>query len=237
MRRFDMKADWDARARENARQAIACDDYQDEATFQASGRRDAAQLLDGLEALLPSQRSVLEIGCGIGRLLEPLATRFRDLYGVDVAQEMIKRGQRRLEHLPQIRFVEIDGTGQLPFEDGSFDFCFSFITFHHIPFKDVVARYIGEARRVLRPAGIFRFHLFGRPEGVRQALRERYTRKSTWRGCKFTLPEILAITQRGGFEIVLSRYVDAYPNQPRPFFGKVKPDAIWITARKPASPP
>ena len=42
MSRFNMKKDWDARARKAALHAIACDEGKDEVVFQASGRRDAA---------------------------------------------------------------------------------------------------------------------------------------------------------------------------------------------------
>ncbi len=221
MRRFDMKRDWDARARQDALFAIACDAGKDEAVFQATGRRDAAMLLEGLDGLLPTRESVLEIGCGIGRVLEPLATEFRHVYGVDVSGEMVRQGRKRLIHLPQAHFVEVDGTGCLPFAGATFDCCFSLITFHHIPYKSVVGRYIGEAHRILKIGGVFRFHLFGRPEGVWQTTRERFTKHSTWRGCKFTFREILATTRQQGFEILEARYLD-----------QSKPHVIWVTARK-----
>lgn len=230
---FDMKADWDARARRDPLWYIACDEGKDEAQFLESGRRAVTLLLEGLGPLLPARESALEIGCGVGRLLELMAGEFRELYGVDVSREMVRQGRERLASLPQIHLLEVDGAGGLPFPEDQFDFCFSFITFHHIPVKEVLCRYIAEARRVLRPGGIFRFHLFGRPEGVLQALRERFTKKSTWRGRKFTHREIRAITERAGFEVIESRYVEALPGQRGAFLGKVKPDAIWVTARGP----
>ncbi len=235
MPRFDMKADWDARARRDPLWYIACDEGEDEAQFLESGRRAVAVLLGGLAPLLPARESALEIGCGIGRLLELMTGEFRELYGVDISGEMVRQGRERLARLPQIHLAEVDGTGSLPFPDGQFDFCFSFITFHHIPAKGVVCRYIAEAKRVLKPGGIFRFHLFGRPEGVLQAVRERFTKRDTWRGCKFTHREICAITRQAGLEIAESHYVRASPGQPRAFFGKAKPDAIWMTARRPAA--
>jgi len=235
MTRFRMKEDWDARARKDPLWYIACDDADNEAVFQASGRRDAAILLDGLDPLLPGHERVLEIGCGIGRLLEHMAPQFCELFGVDISGEMIRQGRERLAHLPKVMLVEIDGEGNLPFEDGMFDFCYSFITFHHIPEKRIVLRYIEETRRVLRPGGIFRFHLFARFEGAWQVIREQLTKKDTWRGCKFTVPEITSATQRAGFDVLEANLVDPFPGERRPFFGKNKPHAIWITARKPVS--
>jgi len=234
MTRFRMKEDWDARARKNPLWYIACDDADNEAVFQASGRRDAAFLLERIDSLLPSHERVLEIGCGIGRLLAHMTPQFRELFGVDISGEMVRQGRERLGHLPKVTLVEIDGNGNLPFEEGMFDFCYSFITFHHIPEKRIVVRYIDEAKRVLRSGGIFRFHLFARLEGAWQAIREQLTKKDTWRGCKFTVPEIKSVVQRAGFEVLEADLVDPFPGERRPFFGKNKPHAIWITARKPA---
>jgi len=231
-----MKEDWDARARKNPLWYIACDDADNEAVFEASGRRDAAILLDGVSSLLPGHERVLEIGCGIGRLLGHMTPEFRELFGVDISGEMVRQGRERLVRLPKVELVEIGGEGNLPFEDSMFDFCYSFITFHHIPEKQIVIRYIEEARRVLRPGGIFRFHLFARLEGAWQAIREQFTKKNTWRGCKFTVPEITSVVQRAGLEVLEANLVDPFPGERRPFFGKNKPHAIWITARKPVLP-
>ncbi len=40
-----------------------------------------------------------------------------------------------------------------------FDFCFSFIVFHHIPRLDIVANYIREIDRILKPGGLFMFQV------------------------------------------------------------------------------
>jgi SAM-dependent methyltransferase len=230
MRRFDMKSDWDVRAGENARKAIACDEAQDEAVFSASGERDVKLVLEGVPEILAEHRSVLEIGCGTGRLLEPLTKHFDNVFGVDVSGEMVRRGRERLAHLPHVRLVEIDGLGKLPFADESFNFCFSYITFHHIPIKSVVRSFINESHRVLKGAGVARWHFFGRPAGILASIRESVTHKDTWRGCKFTLPEIMAAVRAAGFEIVNAQYI---PAQSWRLFGKTPPDVIWITARKP----
>jgi SAM-dependent methyltransferase len=233
---MDMKADWDERAKKNPLWYIACDDADDETVFRASGQRDAKIVLDGVEPLLASRDSALEIGCGIGRLLEPMAEHFQSVCGVDISGEMVKKGRERLAHLPQVQFAEIDGTGSLPSADASFDFCYSFITFHHIPDKEIVRCYIREAYRVLRPGGIFQFHLFGRGEGALQAVRERLTKHDTWRGCKYTMREVIEMTQQPGFEIAETKWMDPFPGEKRPFFGKTKPQAIWTLARKTRAP-
>ncbi len=232
MQRFDMKADWNERAKKNSLYYIACDDADNESVFRDSGQRDVKIVLEGVEPLLPSHEKVLEIGCGVGRLLEPMAEHFRVVSGVDISGEMVRQGRERLAQLPQIDFTEIDGTGSLPFASATFDFVYSFITFHHIPDKEIVRRYIQESQRVLKPGGIFRFHLFGRKEGVLQSMRELFTKKNTWRGCKYTISEVRSLTEAAGFEVLSTEWFDPFPGEKRPFFGKTKPHAIWTTARK-----
>ena len=105
MRHFDMKSDWDVRAGEDAHKAIACDDAQNEAAFRASGERDLQLVLEGVSQILAGHQSVLEIGCGTGRLLEPSTGHFDRVFGVDVSGEMVRRGRERLARLPQVHFV------------------------------------------------------------------------------------------------------------------------------------
>src|SRR5260370_28437901 len=230
MRHVDMKRDWNVRAGEDAPKAIACDDAQNEAASRASGERDLPLVLEGVTEILTGHESVLEIGCGTGRLRDPVARHFGRVFGVDVSGEMVRRGRERLAHLRQVHFLEVDGQGKLPFPDESFDFCFSYITFHHVPIKSVVRCYINESHRVLKPAGVARWHFFGRPAGILASIREAVTHKDTWRGCKFTLSEITATVRAAGFEIVNAQYV---PAKSWRLFGKTPPDVIWITARKP----
>ncbi len=233
MHNFDMKHDWDVRAEENSHKAIACDDAQSDAAFRASGERDLGLVLEGVPEILQGNQTALEIGCGTGRLLEPLAGHFDHVFGVDVSGEMVRQGRQRLAHVPQVHFVEIDGLGGLPFRDDTFNFCFSYITFHHIPPKAVVRRTSGKFTEC-SSFGSFAAAFFWRAlAGVPSPVRERFTHKSTWRGCRFTVPEISAAIRAVGFEIVHTHYV---PATSRRLFGKTTPDIIWITARKAAVP-
>ncbi len=163
-----MKADWDHRAQENARFYIASDDWQSEQAFRASGVRDAALLLRGLEGFLHPQMRALEIGCGIGRLLRVLVPRFAELHGVDVSGEMVRRGREWLRDCPNVFLHETSGVDLSRFAKGWFDFVYSYITFQHIP-TAIVASYCREVGRVLAPGGRFRFQVlsFERLDGSR----------------------------------------------------------------------
>ncbi|MBK9385535.1 MAG: class I SAM-dependent methyltransferase [Planctomycetes bacterium] len=153
----DMKGDWNRRARERPEKYIAGFHDASEAEFRESGRRDVSIFFGGIEQLLSEGRDVVDIGCGIGRMDEFLAPRVRSLIGVDVSGEMVARARERLAHLPNLSFVEGDGSS-LPLPDDSADLVFSHVVFQHVP-RRLVPRYFAEALRVLRPGGSFVFQL------------------------------------------------------------------------------
>src|SRR5262245_44975571 len=107
---LQMKADWNERARAGAERFIATSDDQSPARFRASGERDVTQFFDGLGHLLHAGQDVIDLGCGIGRMDEFVAPRVRSLVGVDVSGEMLQQARARLQHLPNIAFVEGDGS-------------------------------------------------------------------------------------------------------------------------------
>ncbi len=88
----DMKVYWDACARHDAMRHIATDNWQSEEIFHECGERDLVNILNNLdeEHLKTGNKRVLEIGCGIGRILKPFAIQYPDLslFGVDVSEEV-----------------------------------------------------------------------------------------------------------------------------------------------------
>lgn len=100
---------------------------------------------DCLKDLPEMVGNVLEIGCGVGRLL-------KDGYvGVDISTEMLEICRSRKPN----RVVHNNGR-TLPFEENEFDFVYSYLVFQHIP-EEAVMGYIDEAYRVLKPGGKFIF--------------------------------------------------------------------------------
>jgi SAM-dependent methyltransferase len=102
--------------------------------------------------------TVLEIGCGVGRLLG----RFRALHpsvkliGVDISENMISYA--RAAH-PDLA-LQVNSGADLPMiESGSVDYAYANDVFIHIADGAVVRSYLAEVRRVLKPSGIFRFNV------------------------------------------------------------------------------
>ena len=189
-----MRQDWDLRARENAPFYICTTSADSAEAFAASGERDLVeQVLDGLEP--QSDWAALEIGCGIGRLLKPLASRVRRAVGVDLSDEMVRRGREYCSGAPNVELLRTDGT-LAGVGDGEFDFVFSHIVFQHLPRKAYVDRYLREAHRVLKPGGIIRVQVDGRS---RQVFR-RWVADS-WSGVVYSARDLTRRLERAGFRV------------------------------------
>lgn len=207
-----MRAEWDRRADENARFYIASGSAESEEAFRASGERELTDVvLDGI-ALDPGAE-VLEIGCGVGRLLVPLARRVAVAHGVDISPVMIEKSKAFCLETPNVRTAVTDGM-LLDFPDSSLDFVFSFIVFQHIPAREPIRRYVEEAARVLRPGGLFRFQVDGRWRGREE--RE----PTTYDGVKFSPAEVRELLAGTPFEVVDEWGAETHYH--------------WVTARKAA---
>src|SRR5208283_915076 len=95
-----MRADWNRRAAEDAYYYVAFGrKEQDDAEFFASAR-DVIRGLSAEWTRLAGRAAALEIGCGPGRLMAPLAGAFDEIHGVDVSDEMIRRARELLRDTP-----------------------------------------------------------------------------------------------------------------------------------------
>jgi len=95
-------------------------------------------------------RTILDVGCGTGRLLRGAANRWpqAQLFGVDPAEEMISEAKR----LNSNATFKLSTAETLPFSDQSFDLVVSSLSFHH--WADQV-KALHEIARVLRIGGHF----------------------------------------------------------------------------------
>jgi len=107
-------------------------------------------LLDLASEQVAQPRSILDVGCGTGRLLRTAAKRFPGtlLNGV-AAPQMVEQAKRLMPSAAPIQFQQATAEA-LPFADGEFDLVFSTMTFHHWADQ---RRGVGEVARVLAPGG------------------------------------------------------------------------------------
>src|SRR6185369_8644736 len=188
-----MRADWNQRASEDAYYYVAFGrrEQDDEEFFST-----AAEIVKGFIWDLKRVRgrdAALEIGCGPGRLMRPLAEHFTEIHGVDVSDEMIKLAKERLRNTPNAYPQVTTGSDLSQFPDEKFDFVYSYAVFQHIPSRDVVFNYLREARRVLKTGGVLRCQINGLPAHAKQY--------DTWSGVRITPEEITAFARENDLQL------------------------------------
>src|SRR5262249_20128660 len=96
---------------------------------------------------------VLEIGPGPGGTTDLLRGRAQRLTAPEVDATAAAAVQKRLNDAG-VRVVHGDGAA-MPFADGSFSGVVSLTMLHHVPTAALQDQLLAEARRVLRPGGVF----------------------------------------------------------------------------------
>jgi SAM-dependent methyltransferase len=116
-----------------------------------------AEIVAELErwSVITRESDVLDIGCGIGRLLVALAPRVRNVTGVDVSAEMVKVARKRCAALPNVSVIKGDGRGLSELDNESFNLVTAVDSFPYLRQSGypLVERYVAESTRVLRPQG------------------------------------------------------------------------------------
>ncbi|WP_439532353.1 class I SAM-dependent methyltransferase [Polymorphobacter sp.] len=98
---------------------------------------------------------VLELGCGIGASLVPVATAFpeAEVHGIDVGASMLRYGLARARHLGVAVHLRQGDAEAAPYPDESFDLIFSCVLLHETS-PEAIARIMAESHRLLRPGGV-----------------------------------------------------------------------------------
>ena len=191
-----MRSDWDQRARQDAFYFAAFGRHeQEEAEFEAT----AADVVRNLDRELrrlgdSSNLRALEIGCGPGRIMLPMSQRFGEIHGVDISAEMVHLARARLQQMPHAHAHVNSGADLGGCADGSFDFVYSYAVFQHIPSREVVFRYLTEARRVLKPGGLLRCQING--------LAPSAAAYDTWNGVRISAREIAEFARASDFQLL-----------------------------------
>jgi len=97
--------------------------------------------------------NVLEIGPGFGATTRVLANLVPRLTSIEIDEASVRL--LRAEFGERVQILHGDGT-RLPFPDRSFSAVVCFTMLHHVPSPALQDRLFAEARRVLRPGGMFR---------------------------------------------------------------------------------
>ena len=154
--------------------------FRSERAFDEAGKEDASHLI--LPFITPRER-VLDVGCGIGRLLKWVAPHCLRIYGLDVSRAMLAKARRRCRSLRNVSLRRLATSLRFPIGDRTIDFAYLYHVSEHMEREDLLT-ILREVRRVLRPKGraLVQFSLLehadnqrefrkwaaeGDPEGVR----------------------------------------------------------------------
>lgn len=115
---------------------------------------ELAALLDRWGLLAPD-REALDIGCGIGRVEQAIASCLRHITGIDLSAAMITEARRRCAGVANAAFAGCDGRGLAQFSTANFDLILAVDSFPCLvaAAPDLAAHHIRDAGRILRPGG------------------------------------------------------------------------------------
>jgi 2-polyprenyl-3-methyl-5-hydroxy-6-metoxy-1,4-benzoquinol methylase len=140
-------------------------DFDEIARLVDHGASGSDQFDELLVSRIPSSaKSVLDIGCGMGRLSRLIATGDREVVGIDLSTEMIRRA-RSTSQLNHVRFVVADFPG---YDFGrEFDCIVSAAALHHMPNEVAINRMVA----LLRPGGRLIIHDLRRNVSLADSMR------------------------------------------------------------------
>ncbi|MFG1947228.1 class I SAM-dependent methyltransferase [Nonomuraea sp. NPDC048826] len=129
------------------------DEYDDRIPgLTAADRRFIDTELDFILGRVGPEDTVLDLGCGTGRLTIPLSRLAKQVVGLDLCDGMLSVARRKAEQEGAgIRFDQGDMC-DLPYPDDSFDVITSTLALMHIP-PEARPTAVAEIARVLRPGG------------------------------------------------------------------------------------
>jgi len=123
-------------------------------------RQSAIRDLLGTHGYLPlARRKILEVGCGMGKVLASLmelGARPKNLYGIDLLTERIAEAR---QSYPGLQFQCVNAE-KLEFQDASFDLVLLFSVFSSILDERMARNVASEVNRVVRPGGAILWYDF-----------------------------------------------------------------------------
>jgi len=128
--------------------------------FLRTGDEQVADLmLQASDIGLPSRKeSVLDFGCGVGRLARGFRNHFRRYVGLDISEPLIVKAKEIHAALPNTEFAVGSSEALSTLADESFDMVYSWGVLQHIADRSIVQHILYEFVRVVRSEGLIVFN-------------------------------------------------------------------------------
>jgi SAM-dependent methyltransferase len=131
----------------------------DEDEFFLTGVQQVDALLEQLRAYgFSAGGSVLDFGCGVGRVTQAFARHFDECWGVDVAASMIDGAERANRFPDRVHYLCNVRDDLAAFDDEKFDLVFSYLVLQHMD-PSLSQAYVREFFRVAKVGGLLVFQL------------------------------------------------------------------------------
>jgi len=185
----DLQRNWNGFGKLSPFKAILASCDGDIAEFFATGEKEMALVMEYIESLginVPRRKS-LDFGCGVGRLTQPLANYFDEVYGVDIAPSILELANRFNHHEDKCKYYLNETDDLKLFPDNTFDFIYSNYVLQHMEPR-YSKKYIKEFLRILVPHGLL---IFQQPS--EQILSSNVTSKSSKRLIKAVTRKTLSL--------------------------------------------
>ncbi len=233
-----MRAYWDSAARQSAAWYVATGHLAETDEFFRQGAAETDAFLSFCGVQPAKDATVLEVGCGVGRMTRRLAELFGQVVALDVSEEMLQRCRENLAGLPNVAYRLVEGDGTLGgVGEGEVDVVFSYVTFQHVPSAAAQLRYFANCARALRAGGRLAVQIrSSAPSAVvlsfmgnlAHRLQGRRTLDPSWRGSRVKGRAVLEVLRAQGVQATLL----TWPHRPR-----WSPAHCWVAGAKLASHP
>ena len=149
----------------------------------------------------PSPGRLIDLGCGTGRLLIQFARRGFECLGVDLSETVLEEARRKSEaESLRIEFLNANLVELDPVPSAGFDYAACmFSTLGMIRGSTNRTRFLGHARRILKPGGVFVLHA----HNARYRIGIGLGRRGTKPGDR-TMPQA-----RGGADLTIHHFAKA----------------------------
>jgi SAM-dependent methyltransferase len=123
--------------------------------FWASGRSIWTDLKRATGYKPTPSDTVVEIGCGVGRLTRVIAPEVGSVISLDISEKMLVIA--RQANLPNVEFRQAQGFALPGIPDKSVSLALGYCVFQHLPSHAALKSYIDEMYRVTMPGGTIAF--------------------------------------------------------------------------------
>jgi ubiquinone/menaquinone biosynthesis C-methylase UbiE len=107
--------------------------------------------------------TVLDLGCGDGRLAKLISLKEVSYFGADFSKKMIEIAQKNYGNFGQFKVMS---SLSLPYPDNCFNLVYAIGMLHHVPSQEFRLQILKEIKRVLKPYGYLimtNWYLFKKP--------------------------------------------------------------------------